>query len=64
MQLSFRTLSSFTSILCFLLALVWGFFSGGVAGDLEHRIFGGHRRSRSAQRGAVCGVGGDVLFAA
>jgi hypothetical protein len=26
MQLSFRTLSSFTSILCFLLALVWGFF--------------------------------------
>ncbi|UST61833.1 hypothetical protein NF673_14365 [Pseudomonas moraviensis] len=26
MQLSFLTLSSFTSILCFLLALVWGFF--------------------------------------
>ncbi|MCP1476402.1 hypothetical protein ABIA54_004752 [Pseudomonas sp. EB276 TE3739] len=26
MQLSFCTLSSFTSILCFLLALVWGFF--------------------------------------
>lgn len=26
MQLSFRTLSSITSSLCFLLALVWGFF--------------------------------------
>jgi len=42
MQLSFRTLSIITSLLCFVLALAWGFFPqvllvpAGVAGDLEH----------------------------
>ena len=48
MQLSFRTLSSFTSLLCFLLAIVWGFLpdmllaiwsieSSGVAGFVARR---------------------------
>jgi hypothetical protein len=35
MQLSFRTLSIITASLCFVLALVWGFFPD-IAGDLEH----------------------------
>ena len=40
MQLSFRTLSTFTAALCFLLGLVWGLMPDGLLSiwDLEYSL--------------------------
>ncbi|MHC8299970.1 hypothetical protein [Pseudomonas sp. ZS1P83] len=58
MQLSFRTLSTFTSILCFLLALVWGLMPDGLLSlwSLEYSLAVGVVARRSAVLFATLGV--------
>ena len=58
MQLSFRALSTFTSLLCFLLALVWGLMPDGLLSiwDLEYSLAVGVVARRSAMLFAALGV--------
>ncbi|MHC8339443.1 hypothetical protein [Pseudomonas sp. HLT2-19-2] len=58
MQLSFRTLSTFTSFLCFLLALVWGLMPEGLLSiwSIEYSLAVGVVARRSAVLFAALGV--------
>ncbi|MHC8401177.1 hypothetical protein ACYZTX_17335 [Pseudomonas sp. MDT1-17] len=58
MQLSFRALSTFTSLLCFLLALVWGLMPDGLLSiwSIEYSLAVGVVARRSAVLFAVLGV--------
>ena len=58
MQLSFRALSTFTSLLCFLLALVWGLMPDGLLSiwDLEYSLAVGVVARRSSMLFAALGV--------
>ena len=58
MQLSFRALSTFTSLLCFLLALVWGLMPDGLLSiwSLEYSLAVGVVARRSAVLFAALGV--------
>ncbi|MBP5954747.1 hypothetical protein ICA16_03630 [Pseudomonas anatoliensis] len=58
MQLSFRTLSSFTSLLCFLLAIVWGFLPDVLLAiwSIEYSEVAGFVARRSAVLFAALGV--------
>ena len=58
MQLSFRTLSSFTSLLCFLLAIVWGFLPDALLAvwSIEYSEVAGFVARRSAVLFAALGV--------
>jgi hypothetical protein len=58
MQFSFRTLSTLTSLLCFLLALVWGFVPDGLLAiwSIEYSSAAGFVARRSAVLFAALGV--------
>ena len=58
MQLSFRTLSTFTCALCFLLALAWGFLPDWLLAswDIEFSLTAGLIARRSAVLFAVLGI--------
>lgn len=58
MQLSFRALSTFTSLLCFLLALVWGLMPDWLLSiwGLEYSLAAGVVARRSAMLFAALGV--------
>ncbi|WP_166223560.1 hypothetical protein [Pseudomonas atagonensis] len=58
MQLSFRTLSSITSFVCFLLALVWGFFPELILAiwSIEYSTSAGFVARRSAVLFAALGL--------
>lgn len=58
MQFSFRTLSTFTSLLCFLLALVWGFVPDVLLAiwSIEYSSATGFVARRSAVLFAALGV--------
>ncbi|WP_095129895.1 hypothetical protein [Pseudomonas sp. Irchel s3h14] len=58
MQLSFRALSTFTSLLCFLLALVWGLLPDWLLSiwGLEYSLAVGVVARRSAMLFAALGV--------
>lgn len=58
MQLSFRALSTFTSLLCFLLALVWGFTPDWLLSiwSLDYSLAVGVVARRSAVLFAALGV--------
>ncbi|MGE8145246.1 hypothetical protein ACQKP7_08595 [Pseudomonas frederiksbergensis] len=58
MQLSFRTLSTFTAALCFLLALVWGLLPDRLLAiwDIEYSSVAGLVARRSAVLFAALGV--------
>jgi hypothetical protein len=58
MQLSFRTLSTFTSLLCFLLALVWGLMPDVLLAiwSIEYSSAAGFVARRSAVLFAALGV--------
>ena len=58
MQLSFRALSTFTSLLCFLLALVWGLMPDWLLSiwGLEYSLAVGVVARRSAMLFAALGV--------
>jgi hypothetical protein len=58
MQLSFRTLSTFTAALCFLLALVWGLLPDRLLAiwDIEYSAAAGLVARRSAVLFAALGV--------
>jgi hypothetical protein len=58
MQLSFRTLSTFTSLLCFVLALVWGLMPDGLLAlwSIEYSSAAGFVARRSAVLFAALGV--------
>jgi hypothetical protein len=58
MQLSFRTLSTFTAALCFLLALVWGLMPDWLLAiwGLEYSLVVGVVARRSAMLFAALGV--------
>jgi len=58
MQFSFRTLSSFTAILCFLLALIWGFAPDRILAswDIEYSLAAGLISRRMAVLFMVLGV--------
>lgn len=58
MQFSFRTLSTLTSLLCFLLALIWGFVPDGLLAiwSIEYSSAAGFVARRSAVLFAALGV--------
>lgn len=58
MQFSFRTLSSFTAFLCFLLALIWGFAPDRILAswDIEYSLAAGLISRRMAVLFMVFGV--------
>jgi hypothetical protein len=58
MQFSFRTLSTLTSLLCFLLALAWGFVPDGLLAiwSIEYSTAAGFVARRSAVLFAALGV--------
>ncbi|WP_085586939.1 MULTISPECIES: hypothetical protein [unclassified Pseudomonas] len=58
MQLSFRTLSTFTALLCFLLAIVWGFVPDGLLAiwSIDYSPAAGFVARRSAVLFAALGV--------
>lgn len=58
MQLSFRIVSTFTSLLCFLLALVWGLIPDGLLAiwSIEYSSVAGFVARRSAVLFAALGV--------